>query len=59
MRNLARKGVEQKAQQKDWVKKLDVNNEHDGWEGYLIANDAEQSEIGKNTDMIVIFAHGM
>ena len=45
-------------ERKDWVKKLDASNEHDGWEGYLIANGAEQSEIGKDADIIILYAHG-
>lgn len=45
-------------QKKHWVKKLDANNEQDGWEGYLIANGVDHSEIGKDVDMIILYAHG-
>ncbi|GBB97788.1 hypothetical protein RclHR1_03070004 [Rhizophagus clarus] len=45
-------------QKEHWVKKLDANNEQDGWEGYLIANDVNHSEIGKDVDMIILYAHG-
>ncbi|RIA80826.1 Alpha/Beta hydrolase protein [Glomus cerebriforme] len=45
-------------QQKHWVKKLDATNEQDGWEGYLIADNVEYSEIGRDVDMIIIYAHG-
>ncbi|GES93443.1 alpha/beta hydrolase [Rhizophagus clarus] len=41
-----------------WVKKLDANNEKDGWEGYLIADNVKHSEIGKDADMIILYAHG-
>jgi hypothetical protein len=52
---LASKGIERR---KDWVKKLDASYKRDGWEGYLFANDAEQSEIGKDADMILLYVHG-
>ncbi|CAB4411668.1 unnamed protein product [Rhizophagus irregularis] len=45
-------------QKKHWVKKLDASNEKNGWEGYLIADDVEHSEIGKDVDMIILYAHG-
>ncbi|CAB4464527.1 unnamed protein product [Rhizophagus irregularis] len=41
-----------------WVKKLDASNEKDEWEGYLIAENVEHSEIGKDADMIILYAHG-
>ncbi|GBB97789.1 hypothetical protein RclHR1_03070005 [Rhizophagus clarus] len=41
-----------------WIKKLDANNEQDGWEGYLIADGVDQSEIGKDVDMVILYAHG-
>jgi hypothetical protein len=43
---------------KRWVKKLDASNENDEWEGYLIADNIENSEIGKDADMIILYAHG-
>lgn len=45
--------------QKHWVKKLDASNEKDGWEGYFIADDVKNSEIGKDIDMLILYAHGM
>lgn len=45
-------------QKKHWVKKLDASNEKDGWEGYLIADGVDHSEIGKDVDMIILYAHG-
>jgi hypothetical protein len=45
-------------QKKRWVKKLDASNESDGWEGYFIADDVEHSEIGKDVDMFILYAHG-
>ena len=58
MYKLSMVGVKRNEQQKHWVKKLDVNNEDDGWEGYLVSEGAEQSEIGKNSDTIILYAHG-
>ncbi|RIA80824.1 alpha/beta hydrolase fold-domain-containing protein [Glomus cerebriforme] len=45
-------------QRKHWVKKLDANNDQDGWEGYLIADCIEYSEIGRDVDMVILYAHG-
>jgi hypothetical protein len=41
-----------------WVKKLNTSNEQDGWEGYLIADGADLSELGKDVDMFILYAHG-
>ncbi|RIA85797.1 Alpha/Beta hydrolase protein [Glomus cerebriforme] len=41
-----------------WVKKLDASIEQDGWEGYLIADGVKNIEIGKDTDMIILYVHG-
>ena len=49
---------EKREQQRNWVKKLDTRNEQDEWEGCLIADNVEQSEIGENADMIILYAHG-
>ncbi|CAG8519927.1 7693_t:CDS:2 [Funneliformis mosseae] len=51
-------GLYQEKQQKRWVKKLETTNEQDGWEGYLIADDVENSEIGKDADSVILYAHG-
>ncbi|CAI2170229.1 8566_t:CDS:2 [Funneliformis geosporum] len=51
-------GLYQEKQQKHWVKKLEATNEKDGWEGYLIADNVENSEIGKNVDSVILYAHG-
>ena len=37
---------------------MDASNEKDGWEGYLIADDVENSKIGENIDMFILYAHG-
>ena len=58
LRQLLKPVIKKQIERKDWVKKLDASNEHDGWEGYLIANGAEQSEIGKDADIIILYAHG-
>ncbi|CAB4398863.1 alpha/beta-hydrolase [Rhizophagus irregularis] len=47
-----------RGRQNHWVKKLNTSNEEDGWEGYLIADGVDRAEIGKDADMIILYAHG-
>ena len=51
-------GLCREKQRKRWVKKLDANYEQDGWEGYLITIDANNSEIGEDADKVILYAHG-
>lgn len=47
-----------RGKQNHWVKKLNASNEENGWEGYLIADGVDRAEIGKDVDMVILYAHG-
>ncbi|CAG8584016.1 7675_t:CDS:2, partial [Dentiscutata heterogama] len=42
-------------QRDKWCRRLKGG---DGWDGYLIAEDAETADVGENADMVILYAHG-
>ncbi|CAG8749234.1 12571_t:CDS:2, partial [Dentiscutata erythropus] len=42
-------------QRDKWCRRLKGG---DGWDGYLIAEDAKTTDVGENADMVILYAHG-
>ncbi|CAG8599943.1 7461_t:CDS:2 [Cetraspora pellucida] len=42
-------------QRNKWCRRLKGG---DGWDGYLIAENAKTEDVGENADMIILYAHG-